>query len=87
MCRLCAAGELWEKSGFAKGRPGDSYTWGRADVSCGHGKIVQISAGAPTPTLPIYLSPEPACLDTPYTWDEASILVPLHALSALVRCL
>ena len=83
VCPLCAAGELWEKSGFAKGRPGDSYTWGRADVSCGHGKIVQVSAGALITTLPMCLSLELAYWElTLNIVAEAGIAVLLHALCA-----
>ena len=39
-------GELWEKSGLAKGNVGDTYTWGPVDIPSDHGKVIQVSAGA-----------------------------------------
>ena len=81
---LCAAGELWEKSGFAKGRPGDSYTWGRADVSCGHGRIVQVSAGAPSKVSSIQL----CCICTFNTSrTEAGLPMPSAAVTPCAQSL
>ncbi|KAK9820428.1 hypothetical protein WJX72_010230 [[Myrmecia] bisecta] len=39
------AGELWETSGAAQGKPTDSYTWGRVQMPTAHGPVVQVSAG------------------------------------------
>lgn len=43
--RPCAAGELWEKSGQASGKPGDAYTPGEVHMPAEAGKAVQLSAG------------------------------------------
>ncbi|CAL8462036.1 g1567 [Coccomyxa elongata] len=40
-----SGGELWEKSGLAKGDASDTYTWGAVDIPSDHGKVIQVSAG------------------------------------------
>lgn len=39
------AGELWEKSKLATGKPGDSYVPGKVAMPKGAGRVVQLSAG------------------------------------------
>lgn len=43
--RPAAAGELWEKSGQASGKPGDAYTPGEVAMPEEAGKVVQLSVG------------------------------------------
>ncbi len=45
-CTSSAAGELWEKSGQAGGKPGDAYTPGLVAMPKEAGKVVQLSTGA-----------------------------------------
>ena len=42
---LPAAGELWEKSGEASGKPGDAYTPGLVALPKEAGRVLQLSAG------------------------------------------